>query len=206
MGFDKLKTALDSCSEFEKITGKKAGIRGFEDRFGEYLIASRLIDSGFSIKKLGGKGVDIIADNRLGRELKIEVKTSRKTPRFGGGKKGYGWVVKKSQWKNKEYDYLACVLADKDSDNTLIFTYKDTIKYFTKCSFTRSNTGKREKDSLRLDLCESESDLLYNLRKARESVEIKFVGKPSKFEKEFNKNQMPIFKRFRFDSIINGIK
>ena len=203
-GFDALRNALGYCNKFEKITGKKAGIRGFESIYGEYLIASKLIDNGFTVTKFGKKGVDITAEYK-GKQITIEVKTSRKTSRFGGKSKcGYGFVIKKSQWKNKEYDYLACVFVDRENSNIAIFPYEETKKRFTKCSFTRNNTGQREEDSLRLDVYGSLDDLMYNLDLSKK--EIDFAGKPSDFEKKVNENENILYEKFSFEHFIDKIK
>ena len=206
-GYNCLDLARKSCFDFYKITKKHVSIRGIEDRFGEYLIANKLVTNGLKIKKISGRGVDIITDSNI----KIEVKTSRLTKRFNfkGAKKGYSWVVKNKQWTNKEYDYLACVLADKEEDNILVFTYEESIRNFSHCSFVRSDTKTKEENCLCLDLTEGDDKNRFqnwenNLRIAREKIE--YQGEPTTFELDFNKNPDKYFKEFSFDRFLSFLK
>ncbi len=203
--YDALNTALLKCAEFKQITNKKVSIRGIEDKFGEYLIAYKLICSDFKINKIGGKGVDIIAEDKSGKVIKIEVKTSRSTKRFNfkGAKKGYAWVVKKNQWEDKEYDFLACVLADKQTKNILIFTYDESIKCFSHNTFEYSNTHQKCENCLRLDLSDNYKNWQKNIEIAEKMI--KLEGGFSDFEEKFNENPEPFFDQFDFDSFIKKL-
>ena len=205
IAYEALNTALLKCAEFKQITNKKVSIRGIEDKFGEYLIAYKLICNGFKINKIGGRGVDIIVEDKLGRVIKIEVKTSRSTKRFNfkGAKKGYAWVVKKSQWVNKEYDFLACVLADKKTKNIIIFTYNESIKCFSHNTFIYSNTQQKCEDCLRLDLSNDYKSWGKNIEIAEKNI--KMEGKVSDFEERFNKNPEPFFDQLGFDNFIKNL-
>lgn len=59
---------------------------------------------------------------------RVEVKTSRLQRRIHEGKyDAWGWVVKKSQWDPKGFDFLVCVACEwrPGEDGFLVFGYPE---------------------------------------------------------------------------------
>jgi hypothetical protein len=201
--YENLESARTSLHEFAVQSGTKVSLRNLEARWGEYYIANELVENGIRIAgKIGStKGPDITTAN----DIRIEVKTSRRTPRFKGAKKGYGWVVKGSQWKNKEFDYLVCVTGDEITPKTLAFTYDEVVENFTLCNFVFSSTGEVCRDYRILDLTDGgEKGLEFNRTLALTAL--KFEGQPTPFEVAFNRNPNPYFEKYRLKRILKQIK
>lgn len=201
--YEKLETARISLHEFAGLSGRRVSLRSLEEKWGEYYIANNLVENGIRIAgKIGStKGPDITTVGNA----RIEVKTSRRTPRFKGAKKGYGWVVKDSQWKNKEFDYLVCVAADEEIPKTLAFTYDEVVENFTLCNFIWSSTGQVCRDYRRLDLIDgAEKGLEFN-RALAVSV-LKFEGQSTPFEVALNRNPNRYFEKYDLKRILEQIK
>jgi len=201
--YEKLESARKSLDEFAVQSGTKVSLRNLEARWGEYYIANELVENGIRIAgKIGStKGPDITTTN----EVRIEVKTSRRTPRFKGAKKGYGWVVKSSQWKNKEFDYLVCVAADEMTPKTLAFTYDEVVENFTLCNFVFSSTGEVCRDYRLLDLIDGgEKGLEFN--RALALTVLKFEGESTSFEVALNRNRDAYFEEYKLKRILEQIK
>jgi hypothetical protein len=205
--YEKLETARRALLEFAVQSRTKVSLRHLEEKWGEYYVANELVNSGISISgKIGSnKGPDITTVN----QVRIEVKTSRRTPRFKGAKRGYSWAVKSSQWKNREFDYLVCVTADEDRPKTLAFTYDEVVENMTLCNFVwrrdTNSTGDVCRDYRLLDLTDDgEKGLQFNRTLA--STVLQFEGQPTTFEVAFNRNPNPYFEEYQLKRILEQIK
>jgi hypothetical protein len=165
-------------------------LRDVEQRWGEYFVASSILRARIGGVRVQRRGVDIVTDRGS-----VEVKTSRRTRRFRGGKVGYGWAVKREQWRGRQFDYLVCVLSDVDPPKALAFTRDEVVEKFTKASFTRDNTRVREHDSKRLDLIDG-GLAGFEANLARSKKVTRWEGTPTKFERDFNANPGPVFNRY----------
>jgi hypothetical protein len=205
--YEKLETARKSLLDFAAQTKTKVSLRHLEEKWGEYYVANELVKNGISIAgKIGpNKGSDITAINGV----RIEVKTSRRVPRFKGAKKGYSWLVKDRQWKDKEFDYLVCVTADEEQPRTLAFTFGEVVKNFTLCSFIfrpdASSSGSLCKDYRLLDLIDGgEKGLEINRERALTVLE--FRGQTTPFEAALNQNRDTYFEKYNLKRIMEQIR
>lgn len=131
--FDLLEKIKEDMQKFKELDGRKISLRSLEEKYGEYFVANQLIENGIKIKEKIGRGKE--ADIVTTTEVRVEVKTSRKTQRFTKAKIGYGWLVKERQWKTQKFDYLVCVAIMDTSIKILAFTYDQVIKYFSERNF-----------------------------------------------------------------------
>jgi hypothetical protein len=181
----------------------EVSLADIQKRWGEYYVANELIGAGMKQVWVQKRGADIVS-----QQGRVEVKTSRSTQRFKpGGKNGYGWAVKKEQWQAPgQFDYLVCVLADTDSPvKTLAFTRGEVVELFTKATFTRSNTRKREHDAKRLDLIEGGLKAFEANQKTAKKA-LKWEGTPTKFEQDFNENRDPVFQKYSMKRMFRMMK
>jgi hypothetical protein len=66
---------------------------------------------------------------------------------------------------------------------------------FTKANFTRDNTGKREFDAKRLDLIDGGLEG-FEAKVAGSRKVLQWEGEPTEFEKDFNADPTPFFKKY----------
>lgn len=205
--FEKLETARRCLLDFAVQTRTKVSLRHLEEKWGEYYVANELVNSGIRITgKIGSnKGPDITTIN----DIRVEVKTSRRTPRFKRAKRGYSWAVKETQWKNKEFDYLVCVTADEERPRTLAFTYDEVLENFTLSNFVwrrdANSTGEICRDYRLLDLTdEGEKGLEFNRTLA--STVLQFEGQSTPFEVAFNRNPNPYFEEYQLKRVLEEIR
>jgi len=181
----------------EPPISRKVPLRDVEPRWGEYFVANKILRAGFEVLRIQStKGTDILT-NHGG----VEVKTSRNTQRFKpDGKKGYGWSIKKKQWRDKRFKFLVCVLADEDPVRTLAFTRNEVVNRFSKGSFRRSDSREREEDSRILDFMKGGGieDFLANKKKAARR-RLKWKGRTSGFERQLNQNSELFFRRYTLE-------
>ncbi len=181
---------------------KQISITDFESHYGELLVAKKIIDAGFSIESLNKEGCDIKVNGK-----RIEVKTSRLQKRVSKSKKkGYGWVVKEAQWKEKKFNMLVCIALNFDENGHRIFTltYDEVLKFFSKCAWTYEKYNKNVKNWLRLDLFPDGVEALMEDDEIKRKT-INLSGSPTEFEVYFNKNPSEVFKKYNFERLINLI-
>ena len=189
-----------SLREFKELTKRTIPIRHVSEKYGEYLVAQKLLENGFSNVSVQRSGADIIVDDK-----KIEVKTSRWTPRFKKGKHGYGWVVPERQWKDNYFDFLVCVASDKDSENMLVFTQKEVAKDFSLSNFTWIQSGEKTRNGKRLDIIEGgEEGLEKHFEIAKEAI--KWEGTIEEFERKVNRDPDYYFKNYGFERLLNFLR
>jgi hypothetical protein len=185
---------------------RKISTTDFESHYGEYLVASKLIDEGFEVGVENRKGYDIKVKGPA--EWRIEVKTSRLQKRIPKGKhEGWGWVVKKSQWDPKGFDFLVCVACEWQSrkDGIMAFTYDEVTKNFSKGNWVYKKYPKEVKNYYRLSLYKDGLKAFYEdlevLRK-----EINLTGQPTPFEIELNKDPASKFKEYSWQRFVKLLK
>ena len=54
--FQTLNNVKLNLNRFTELTGKRVALRFFEDKFGEYFVANKLIEHGFTIEAMNKKG------------------------------------------------------------------------------------------------------------------------------------------------------
>jgi len=202
--FGILKEINDLFRKYNSLESvRRISTTDFESHYGEYLVASKLLDEGFSARVLNKKGCDIKADGQ-----RIEVKTSRLQRRIRQGKhKAWGWVVKKSQWDPQGFDFLVCIACEwqPEEDGILAFSYSEVLRFFTKGNWEYQKFQKKVKDYLRLSLYTGGLDAFYNdlaiLRR-----EIKLTGNPTKFEIELNKDSTSAFNKYSWKRLISMLR
>jgi hypothetical protein len=205
--YEKLESARKSLHEFAVQSGTRVSLRNLEEKWGEYYVADEFVNNGIRIVgKIGpNKGPDITTVNGV----RIEVKTSRRVPRFKGGKRGYSWLVKDRQWKDKEFDYLVCVTADEQKPRTLAFTFGEVVKNFTLCSFVyrrdASSSGSVCKDYRLLDLIDGGEEGL-NFNRERALTALEFRGQTNPFEAALNQNRDAYFEKYDLKSIMEQVR
>src|SRR3989304_3179121 len=102
--YEILKNIYQLYRKFHSIEGtRKISITPFESHYAEYEVAQKLIDEGFKIQGMYGKGYDVMCNNK-----KIEVKSGRLQRHVPGIKHDFwSWVVKENQWGTPvHFDYL----------------------------------------------------------------------------------------------------
>jgi len=205
--FERLESARRSLREFTQQSGTKVSLRNLEEKWGEYYVATELVNNTISVVgKIGpNRGPDITTINGV----RIEVKTSRRVPRFNGARKGYSWLVKERQWKDEEFDYLVCVTADEETPRTLAFTLDQVVKNFTLCSFIyrrdASSSGSACKDYRLLDLIDGGVQGL-NINRERALTALEFKGQTSSFEVALNQNRDAFFEKYGLNRIMEQVK
>jgi hypothetical protein len=185
---------------------RKISTTDFESHYGEYLVASKLLNEGFEVRVENKKGYDIKVEKPT--EARIEVKTSRLQKRIPKGKHmGWGWVVKKSQWDPPGFDYLVCIACDwqPGKDGFLAFSYDEVIKYFSKGSWEYQKFQRKVKDYLRLGLYKG------GLKAFNEDLQvlkakITLTGKPTPFERNLNRNSDIMFKKYSWERFVELLK
>ena len=205
--FNMLKEINDLFRVYNRLSGvRKISTTDFMSHYGEYLVASKLTDEGFEVSVENKKGYDIkIKDPGLWR---IEVKTSRLQKRVPKGKHdGWGWVVKKSQWESKGFDFLVCVACEwqPGEDGIMAFTYEEVIENFSKGNWVYKKYPKEVKNYYRLSLYKDGLKAFYEdlevLRK-----EINLTGEPKPFEIELNKDPASKFKEYSWQRFVGLLK
>ena len=198
-----LKGIYDLYKRYHSLKGtKKIPLTFFESHYSEYMIAQKLIDEGFTIQGMYGKGYDIKCC-----EKKIEVKSGR-LQKTGMKHYSWGWVVKEKQWKTlNHFDYLVCVALeyDKDRDGILVFTHESTKSKFTKGNWRYLNFNKLVKNYLRLNLAkDGYNAFMENIEVMKRKI--RYKGEPSEFEKEFNKNPKKVFQDYSWGKFIENLR
>jgi hypothetical protein len=198
-----LKGIYERYRKYNSLKGvSKIPITYFESHYSEYMIAQKLIDEGFTIKGMYGKGYDIKCNNK-----KIEVKSAR-LQKTGMKHNSWGWVVKEKQWKTPDhFDYLVCVALEykKDQNGILVFSYEDVKNNFTNSDWRYLKFNTRVKNYLRLNLTKQGYDAFEeNIKVMKEKIEYK--GEPSEFEVELNKNQDKAFQDYSWEKFIKDLE
>jgi len=199
--FALLEDVRENLIDFSNITGTHIALRYFEDKYGEYFVADRMIALEWQIMKFGGKGVDIIAQ-KGDKIVKLEVKTSRFVRRFKGAKKGMAWTIKDTQWKNREFDKLVVVAMDfKKGPCAMLFSYEQAMDYFALASFERDDdpNHRPSNNQMILNLSKTYDDWSHNMEKAKTAINLKTEG--TEFETEFNRNPGAAFAKYDFEKL-----
>jgi hypothetical protein len=205
--YEKLENARKSLIQFGALSHKRVSLRHLEERWGEYYVANELISNGIGVTGPIGsnKGPDITTI----RNVRIEVKTSRRVHRFDRAKMGYSWIVKDTQWKNKEFDYLVCVTADEIEPKTLAFTHDEVVNNFTLCSFVwrrnAKSSGNPCKDYRLLDLIDGGEEGL-RLNRERALTALEFSGQTTPFEIALNQNPDAYFEKYSLKGKLERIR
>jgi len=202
--FEILKEINDLFREYNSLEGvRRISTTDLESQYGEYLVASKLLDEGFKVEVVNKKGFDIVVDSQ-----RIEVKTSRLQRRIREGRHdAWGWVVKKSQWNPQGFDFLVCIACEwqPKKDGILAFSYPEVERFFTKGDWKYQKFQKEVKDYLRLSVYKQGLDAFYaDLPILRR--EIKLTGEPTKFEIALNKNPTPAFNKHSWDRLISILR
>jgi len=208
--FEILKKINALFREYNNLEGvRRISTTDFESHYGEYLVASKLLDERFTVQISNKKGYDLmVASHRDGCTQRIEVKTSRLQRRIREGKHdAWGWVVKKSQWDPQGFNFLVCIACEWQPkiDGILAFSYPEVKSFFAKGDLKYQKFEREVKDYLRLSLYKKGLSALNEdlpiLRK-----EIKLTGEPTKFEIELNKNPTLAFKKYSWDRFVSLLK
>jgi hypothetical protein len=181
---------------------KEISITPFESHYAEYLVAKKLVDEGFLVQDMYGKGYDILCCNR-----KIEVKSGRLQRHVKGVKHDFwGWVIKEKQWRIKDhFDYFVGVALDDREDKIMVMDYDDVKRNFTKASWHYTTYNKDVRDYLKLSIVKDGYVAFEeNVRFMRNS-ETKLRGKTSNFEKELNQNPEKAFEKYSWEKFIGEL-